>query len=161
MVGAHWVNIFVMVLCGCRWSNFIGTSRGQVWESVFIRVFSQCNKIVNWKLNLFTISILFGFAACVEAYYIYTSSSLSLCLSAASLMVSSHYRKSDLGFNLLLWSKWEWHGNSHVSADWQCGLNRISERSELMILSHFCGSWYLTSSSRQSSRVVLPEVLTL
>lgn len=53
-------------------------------------------------MNLFTISVLSGFAACVEVYYIYTSSSLSWFLSAASLMVSSHYRKTNLGLNLLL-----------------------------------------------------------
>lgn len=136
-----------------------------VGECVYNTSFSHCSKMLNWKLNstLFTASVLSGFAVCVESHCIYTSFSTVLwSLSAASLLHSSHCRKSNLGINLLLWSEWERHGNSHISADWHCSLNRISEKSELMILTHFCGLWYLTSSSRQSSRVIfLPEVLTL
>lgn len=47
------------------------------------------------------------------------------------------------------------HGNNSIFADWHCRRNRIFEKSELKILTHFCGSWYLTSSSRQSNSVIL------
>lgn len=69
-------------------------------ECVYNTDFSQCNKIVNSKLNstLFSDAILSEFAACVEPHYIYTSSSsVSWWLSTASLMHSSHCRKSNLG----------------------------------------------------------------